>query len=45
MSLLVVVCAVPRPAEIKRQGASAGLEDAFLFLVGHNGNTIEEVLQ
>jgi len=39
------------PAEIKRVGASTagcssgGLEDAFLSLVGHNGNSIEEVLQ
>jgi ABC-2 type transport system ATP-binding protein len=33
------------PAEIKERGASAGLEDAFLSLVGHNGDSIEEVLQ
>jgi ABC-2 type transport system ATP-binding protein len=40
------------PAEVKRLGAAAGsatgsggLEDAFLSLVGHNENTIEEVLQ
>jgi ABC-2 type transport system ATP-binding protein len=43
------------PAEIKRLGAASagsgagsgngGLEDAFLSLVGQNGNSIEEVLQ
>jgi ABC-2 type transport system ATP-binding protein len=39
------------PAEIKQRCASlvgsgsAGLEDAFLSLVRHNGNSIEEVLQ
>ena len=43
------------PAEIKRLGAlstgsgagsgNGGLEDAFLSLVGQNGNSIEEVLQ
>jgi len=33
------------PAEVKRQGASSGLEDAFLSLVRRNQHSIEEVLQ
>ena len=33
------------PAEIKQQGSSTGLEDAFLSLVRHNNHSIEEVLQ
>jgi ABC-2 type transport system ATP-binding protein len=33
------------PAEIKQKGASHGLEDAFLALVGESGNSMDEVLQ